>query len=112
MKKMLIRLLLLLSLFSLSSCVGGEPQQNEASFKMKARVSALSEYIEVECVESEYTSGPHWVISSDKTEFSDKNGKRIRREDLAPGDMIEISYNGQVMMSYPPKIVAHKIKVI
>lgn len=77
--------------------------------KMTASVSEVGEYIAVEVLESEYTFGTHWVITSEKTCFLDNRGREIQREEIKPGDTVEILYNGQVMLSYPPKIVARKI---
>ena len=44
--------------------------------------------------------------------YADKNGTEISRSDLKPNMKIEITYGGQVMMSYPPQIVASKIQII
>ena len=85
--------------------------KDDGGVKMTARVTAIGERIEVEVLDSEYTSGPHWVITDEDTRFV-KNGRRIGRSDIAVGDTVEIYYNGQVMLSYPPQIVATKISVI
>ena len=102
---------LALAVFVFCSCDGGvEGDMGEESLvKMTASVSEVGEYIVVEVLESEYTFGTHWVITSEKTCFLDKRGREIRRGDIKSGDTVEILYNGQVMLSYPPKIVARKI---
>ena len=43
--------------------------------------------------------------------YLDKNGNRTVKAFLKVGDTVEITYGGQVMMSYPPQIVALKIQV-
>ena len=98
----------------LSACKDGDDGDtgNGDGVKMKAKILKVGEYIEVEVLESEYTSGPHWVITSENTEIKSSHGIKISREALAVGDEVEITYNGQVMMSYPPKIVALSVQVL
>ena len=89
-----------------------EPEALDDRFKMKATVTSVGEHIEVTVTESEYTSGIHWVLTADQTEYLDQNGARISRADILPGASVEISYSGQVMMSYPPQIVAARIRIL
>ena len=91
---------------------GGDDGEKMNRFDMRAVVNAVSEKIEVEVIEAEYASGIYWVITSDSTVFLDRNGNEIKKSDIKAGDVVEITYNGQVMMSYPPQIVALKIKVL
>lgn len=81
------------------------------SVRMLARVVAIGDRIEVEVLESEYTSGPHLVITTPDTVFESKDGRKISRSDIKVDDTVEIFYSGQVMLSYPPQIVAHRISV-
>lgn len=78
-------------------------------FKMVAKILNISDKIEVEVIESDVADGIYWVIVSDKTKYFDLEEKKIFKEDLKAGDIIEIYFGGQVMMSYPPQIVAGKI---
>lgn len=112
MMKRIIRLAaLLLSLACLCSCSQGE-DVTPGDVRMLARLTAIGEKLEVEVIEGEYgASGIFWVILSDTTEIRSADGKTASREDLKVGDTLEISYGGQVMMSYPPQIVALKIAV-
>ena len=103
----LFSVLLLLPVMLLASCK--RERDGEDTVLMVARITSLGERIEVEVLESEYTSGPHWVLTPDETVFENSGGGRISRDELAVGDTVEIYYNGQVMLSYPPQIVAHKI---
>ena len=108
MKKYMRMLLALLCLPLLFSC-GKEaaPTDTEVDFKMTATVVAVGDKIEVEVISGPYgASGPYWVITGEQTRYRDRDGGKLGRGDLAVGDRIEISYGGQVMMSYPPQIVA------
>ena len=84
----------------------------QPTFHMKATVKSVGEKIEVDVIEAEYTSGVHWVITGEETEYRGKNGEELTRADVHPGATVEILYNGQVMMSYPPQIVARCITVL
>ena len=89
---------------------GCKRANSDESVKMTARVTAIGDRIEVEVLESEYTSGPHWVITDSSTVY-ERDGRKIARADISVGDTVEIYYNGQVMLSFPPQIVAHRIVV-
>ena len=113
MKKLIKALLLILTM---SFCVSCAPQNGGADesprIKLTATIEQIFDRIEVNVIESEYTSGILWVITSADTVFIGKDGERITRDDLAVGDTLEITYGGQVMMSYPAQIVAREIRVI
>ena len=126
MKKILLTILLLALTFSLCSCsmidkVLGKDVENDngddngdgskpsGDVRMVAKITEMGEKIAVDVIESEYTTGIHWVITASGTEFFDKSGNAIERSDLKVGDTVEILYSGQVMMSYPPQIVAARI---
>ena len=118
MKKLIKIAAILLTLLALCSCSDTDDAANseedlQNAVKMTATVTAVADRVEVEVIEGEYdASGPYWVAISEETRFADKNGKAIKKDDLKKGDKIEIYYGGQVMMSYPPQIVAIKIAVI
>ena len=77
---------------------------------MVAEIVAIGDKIEVNVIEGEYdASGIYWVNVNSSTTVKTSDGKSIKLSDLAVGDRIEITYSGQVMMSYPPQIVAKKI---
>ena len=108
MKKSLGILIIMICISVLFSCSegGAEPE-----FKMKATVTALGEKLEVDVTESKYAEGIYWIIISDKTEILDAKGKKISRDEIAVGTELAITYNGQVMMSLPPQVVALKIQL-
>ncbi len=89
-----------------------EDEGPRGGFFLKGKILALDEHIEVEVIESDYADGVYWVIVSDATAYENASGEGITKGDLAVGETVEIEYGGQVMMSYPPKIVAKTIKKI
>ena len=93
---------------------GGEEMQNNINerISMRAVIRSINDKLEVEVTSSEYTSGIHWVITHDSTAYYAADGSTITRADLKVGDEVEVLYNGQVMLSYPPQIVAHRITVL
>ncbi len=95
---------------ALFSCAPADKSNGEGwdGVTMTATVTAIGEKLEVEVTDSEYTFGTHWVIT-DVTRFYDKRGSEISKNDITVGDSVKIYYNGQVMLSYPPQIVAAKI---
>ena len=89
----------------------GVTPKNDA-FVLKATVSSAEEAgrLLVEVIESDYAFGPYWVLVGGDTLFLDSSGKVIAQSEICVGDTIEITYGGQVMMSYPPQIVASKVQ--
>ena len=85
---------------------------NVVGVKMTATVKGIGDKIEVEVVEGEYgASGIYWVNYSEETVFADSENLRVSISDLKVGDTVEITYGGQVAMSYPPQIFASKILI-
>ena len=115
MKKYLALALALLTLLT----VGCTPTEDNiipdtAVFTLKSTVKSLDDpsRIEVEITESDYAFGIYWVLINDNTKIYDAEGNEISIDDIKVGDNLQITYGGQVMMSYPPQIVAKKIKKI
>ncbi len=114
-------ILILLSLSLLASCSQSDAQNDENggenggkigdSVTMRAEITELGERLLVTVIESEYTSGPHLVLTPSETKYLDKDGNEIARDTLKVGDIVDIRYGGQVMMSYPPQIVAAEIRI-
>lgn len=118
MRKFIFVASVLMILLLLFSCYAEEEKQTLADngsatgVKMTALVKNIGEKIEVEVIEGEYgASGIFWVNVSDETVYVDKNNYIISASDLEIGDIVEITYGGQVMMSYPPQIVASIIRI-
>ena len=109
MKKLILSLLLLFTFLFLVSCNNTE---EDVRFKMIATVEGVGDVLEVNVTEAEYASGRYWVIVGESTEIYSESGAPASLDSLRVGDRLEIYYNGQVMMSYPPQIVALKIKAL
>lgn len=99
---------LLLSIFPVTAALAKESGP-DIKVKMTAGVLSVCDRLCVEVLESEYTSGVHVVITPADTVYLDGHGNEISRDEIKVGDLVEIFYNGQVMLSYPPQIVARKI---
>ena len=112
MKKYIVVVALLLLTCLLFSCLNNGGNENVEGVKMTAIIKNIDDKIEVEVIEGEYgASGIYWVNVSSDTVYLNENGNRILKSAIKVGDTIEITYGGQVMMSYPPQIVALKIQV-
>lgn len=90
-----------------------EKEENEIKneFILTGIVKAKGEHLEIEVINSDYAFGIYWVLTFDETEFLNKSGEKITKNDISIGDMVEITYGGQTMLSYPPQIVAQRVKI-
>ena len=111
-RKILALAIATLTLFLVGCQPTGTPPI-EGQFNLKAIVKSTDTTgsLEVEVVESDYAFGVY-IVHTSKATFIDSDGQTIEASDIKVGDSIEINYGGQVMMSYPPQIVAYKIKKI
>lgn len=87
-------------------------EQQGEEFVLKAVVNSVTDRLEVEVIESDYAFGVYWVLLNENTKYENTDGASISLSDIKPGDTIEITYGGQVMMSYPPQIVAWKVTLL
>ena len=111
MKKILCITLALLCLAMLCSC--GKEANVTNEFKLNAVVEEVNLLrIEVEVYNSDYAFGTYWVLTSSQTLFLDSEGNTISRSGIKAGDKVEITYGGQVMMSYPPQIAARVVQIV
>ena len=117
MKKIIVvASVLLVLVFLFVSCYEDEAKPTMADdgigVKMTAIVKNIGDKIEVEVIEGEYdASGIYWVNYSSETVFTNVDNVYLSVSDLKVGDTIEITYGGQVAMSYPPQIFAKKIVI-
>ena len=109
-KRLSLLLLTVLPLL-LSSCTPTSEagEQNGPKHTMIATVEDISVHIQVDVVQAEYAYGIYWILTDNETVYEDSEGNTLKKEDITIGDTVEITYNGQVMLSYPPQVVAHKI---
>ncbi len=114
MKKTTVFLLLGLLLF-LSACHASAEEKSEdvpaaaPVFEMEATVCELGEKLTVEVTKSEYTSGVHLIIPDKNVRVTDEEDNTLSLSDIRVHDKVRIIYNGQVMLSYPPQVVATAI---
>ena len=112
MKKIIFAVSVILVFGFLVSCYISEEEQNMEGVKMTAVIKNIGDKIEVEVIEGEYgASGTYWVNVSEDTVYTDSDNVRLSLSSLNVGDVIEITYGGQVAMSYPPQISAKKIRI-
>ena len=82
-------------------------------FVMRARVDAVGDVIEVTVIDAPHgNTGVFWVLTSPSTQLMDADGTTVSASDITPGDTVKITYSGQVMLSYPPRIAAQKIEIM
>ncbi len=97
----------------LLSCTMFDTEKDDMNnVKMTAEIISIDEKIEVKVIEGEYgASGIYLVITGIETQYFSASGSPTLKSALNVGDVVEITYSGQVMMSYPPQISAKKITV-
>ena len=119
MKKIILIVSVLLLLALLVSCYSDEEGKQTMvedstgeTVKMTAIVKNIEDKIEVEVIEGEYeVSGIFWVNVSSDTVYLNAEGIILNASNLKVGDVIEITYSGQVALSYPPQIFAKAIQI-
>ena len=83
----------------------------ENNFYLAGKVTGISDRIEIDVTDGEYAYGVYWILVSGETEILDANGNTISLDGIKIGDTVEVTYGGQVMMSYPPQVSAIKVKL-
>ena len=89
---------------------GCEGEKNEG-FTLRGVVRNIEDKIEIDVTEGEYAEGIYLIIYS-SGEFLNREGERVDISALRVGDLIEVTYGGQVMMSYPPQVAASVIRIL
>lgn len=104
-------ILAMTSFLLLSGCKGGTRAADE--YKFLAVVNALTDTeIEVTVTSDDGVHfGEYRVLTGESTEYTAADGTEISRDTIEKGDVIEITYNGQVMRSLPPQVVAISVTV-
>ena len=87
-----------------------EDRQPTATYQMTATIESLSDPFSVNVTDSVYAEGIYWLVTDENTAYLAPDGAPIDRADLAVGDTVLITYNGQVMLSYPPQVFALSVQ--
>ena len=112
MKKYIAIIAFMLLASLLFACSSDMEVGNTEKVTMTAVVKNVSNILEVEVIEGEYgASGLYWINISDNAILIDENGNPISKSEFEIGDIVEITYDGKVMLSYPPQVVALKIQI-
>ncbi len=116
MRKTALIIFLALVLLTFCSCENEKNGEDSSTlppseYTLVGTVTAKSTRIELNADETEIMSGPYSVIINDQTEFCYANGASATLDSVEIGDRVEITYNGQVMLSYPAQIVAHRVVI-
>ena len=86
-------------------------EDNEVVYRGKVTNLGDRNGLEMESVDSTIAFGTYRVLIGDSTTFYGVNGEEIDRETIELGDVIEVVFSGQVMMSYPPQIAAKRVYI-
>ena len=111
MKKINLIFLFLICFAVLISCNEEDYDIGGGSACLVGEVTAVNGGIDIIAEETEFTSGPYHILVNDNTKFVFENGQNASIADVKAGNKIEIIFNGQVMLSYPPQIAAQKIVI-
>ena len=103
-----------LALLALGGCentdlLPNREKDEDDGYRMVAEIIAVGDKLEVEVIEGEYGASGIYLVNVGEATLYRSEGGSITKDDLSAGDKIEIIYSGQVMMSYPPQIVAKQI---
>ena len=118
-KKILALAVLTLMLFAVgcqptndNDSVEEKNDKDEFFFRAVVRSNEYPGYLFVEVLDSEVAFGEYRVNVGSNTTILGRNGESLTQEDLKVGDIIEIIFPGQIMMSNPPQIAAIRIEVV
>ena len=76
------------------------------TYQMTAVIESLDSPFSVNVIDAEYAEGIYWLVTDGKTVYLASDGSPTDRTALSVGDTGLITYNGQVMLSYPPQVFA------
>ena len=107
MKKLIIVLTILISIFTLGGC----KKMENSKVYMEARILEVNETLLVSVTKSDYAFGDY-ILHIGNCKIYNNDGKQISKDELSVGNNIKVEYSGQVMLSIPPQVVAHKIAII
>lgn len=112
MKKYIAITVFMLLASLLFACSSDMEVGNTEKVTMTAVINNLDGKFEVDVIVGAYgASGLYWINISDNAILIDENGNPISKSEFEIGDIVEITYDGKVMLSYPPQVVALKIQI-
>lgn len=114
MKKVSAFIFAVLMLFTCASCASEPTQEDAVIIAFYSVKSAQGEFIvevqDLGGVYSElYDKDGIYIRFADEEVVFDKEGNKLKREDLAYGDTLEIHYNGKLQRKNPKTIKAFKV---
>lgn len=113
MKKLATLLTIILSAFLLVSCDFFDKDETpEGKAEMTGVVTSVSSGISISVNDEAYTNEPFHVIINDNTVFYNADGSTSSFSSVHLGDTVKITYNGQMMLSYPAQIVAIRVDIL
>ena len=115
LRRVFLIILAMLLVTYMVACAPEEPvselPEEGKVFSLKATITEMnSQSITVNVTESDAATGTLVVLLGEQTKLLDEAGQAIAASALGVGDKVEISYNGQMMKSFPPQIMATVIK--
>lgn len=111
MKKLISVILVAASVLLMFSCGGTDPDVTN-EYKLRGVVELVArDYIEIRITEAQYASGTYRVLINKATKIYGKDGKSASAASIRLEDTVTVTYNGQVMRSMPPQVVATRISV-
>lgn len=92
----------------------GDTSEDDSNIIFKAEVieTGNSLLITPDQESNEYKSSDKISVSLNDAKLMNQEDKEISKEDIKVGDIIEVTYNGVIMESYPAQITASSIKVV
>lgn len=104
-------ILALTSFLLFSGCKGSARAADE--YKLLAVVNAITDAeLEVTVADNDGVHfGEYRILTSSATRYYAQDGVKIDRSAVEVGDTIEVTYNGQVMRSFPPQVVATSVTI-
>ncbi len=113
MKKLTSLIIIIITAFLFTGCKNvNNCNGNNSSTKivMTAKILEINQTILVEVIKSEYAYGNYILIVNDSTCYYATGGGKINKSNLQVGNIIDVEYSGQVMLSIPPQVVARSIR--
>lgn len=90
------------------------PSSKEKIYTFRAEIIELGDTLLVVPDKSskEYKASDKFSVKTENTIIIKKGNKEITKDDLERGDIVNISYNGTILESYPAQISSESIEVI